>query len=243
MQIIIGIESLKEYLKEHSIETGCLADTGYLYALSYKDDRLFELANDVHDLLVEYDVPIYSNVISRLEWIDLIFRKQVALGCIQAFETASSHAYHKPIYNTLKDIRDKNTAAKKKGESFKIDEGRLKKLRKSLINDYGVIDWADFCSQYVDKKLFNEWVSVEEDFGLNFIEVMEGQDSDMFNSALKWKDMVEVMGKQGLRGPDAMIINCFDKSKLELLITSDGDFEFCFNDPAYQASKKLILIL
>jgi len=243
MQIIKGIESFTKYLKSNDIETGCLSDTGFLYALSYKDDRLFELANDVHDLLVEYKIPIYSNVISRMEWIDLIFRKQVTLGCVQAFESAASHSFHKSVYNTLKDIRDKNTAAKKNNESYKVDESRLKKLRKNLINDYGIVDWVDFCSQYVDQKLINEWESIEQDFGLNFVEIMEGEISSLFDSELKWKDMVEIMGKQGLRGPDAMIVNCFDKSKFQLLITSDSDFEYCFTDPIQKMSTKSILAL
>lgn len=243
MQIIRRMESLKKILENNDVETGCLADTGFLYALSYEDDRLFEVANDVHDLLVEYKVPIYSNVISRMEWIDLIFRKQVTLGCIQAFEMATNHSYHKPIYNTLKDIRDKNTAAKKNNESYKVDEGRLKKLRKNLISEYGITDWTDFCSQYVGQKLTNEWESIEQDFGLNFIEIMEGQVSDMFDSELKWKDMVEIIGKQGFRGPDAMIVNCFYRSRLELLITSDSDFEYCLTDTIHQMSTKSILIL
>ncbi len=243
MQILRGIESFKAHLENQRVDFGCLADTSFLYALSYKDDRLFELANDVHDLLVEYEVPIFSNVISRMEWIDLIFRKQVTLGCLQAFETVNNHSFNKSIYNILKDIRDKNTAAKRNGESYKVDEARIKKLRKNLINEYGVIDLADFCSQYVDQKLTNEWEAIEQDFGLNFVEVMEGQISEMFDAELKWKDMVDVMGKYGLRGPDAMIVNCFDKSKFELLVTSDGDFEYCFSDPIQKTSTKSILIL
>jgi predicted nucleic acid-binding protein len=72
---------------------------------------------------------------------------------------------------------------------------------------------------------------------------MEGQVSDLFNDHLRWSDMVEIMGKKGLRGPDAMIVNLFDKSKFELLITSDSDFENCFTDSFQQASYKSILIL
>lgn len=243
MQIIRKIDSLKKYLESQSVETGYLVDTGFLYALSYKDDRLFEHANDVHDLLTDYNIPIYLNVISRMEWIDLIFRKQVTLGCIQIFESTTNHPFHKSIYKILKDIRDKNTAAQKNKESYKVNEARLKKIRKNLINEYNLIDWADFCSKYVDEKLTNEWEAIEQDFGLNFIELMEGQHSELFNSELKWKDMVAIMGKQGLRGPDAMITNCFDKSKFELLITSDGDFEYCFTDPLQQMTTKLILII
>lgn len=243
MQILRGIDQFKRHLDGGAIQFGCLADTGFLYALAYKDDRFFEHANDIHDLLVEHEVPIYSNVISRMELIDLIFRKQVTLGCVQLFESATGHAYHKPIFNILKDIRDKNTAAKKNNESYKIEEGRLKKLRKNLVNEYGITDWFDFCATFTDEKLTNEWLAIEQDLGLNFVEILEGQMSDLFNDKLHWSDMVGIMGKMGLRGPDAMIVNLFDKSKFELLITSDSDFENCFTDPLQQISTKSILIL
>lgn len=243
MQVIRGSDALSKFLDSDALSAGCLADTGFLYALAYKDDRLFETANDIHDLLVEHEVPIYSNVISRMELIDLIFRKQVTIGCVQLFESASSHSFHKPIYNTLKDIRDKNTASVKKNESFKVDEGRLKKVRKQLADEYGIADWTDFCAKFVDAKLTNEWTSIEQDLGLNFIEVMDGQESDLFNQPLRWSEMVALMGQKGLRGPDAMIANLFDKSKFELLITSDSDFENCFADQLQVPSSKYILVL
>ncbi len=82
----------------------------FLYGLSYEDDRLFTTANDVHDLLVEAQIPIYANVISRLELVDLVFRKQVTAGCIAMFNSVKGPAYGKDIFKLLKDIRDKGTA-------------------------------------------------------------------------------------------------------------------------------------
>ena len=243
MQILRGTKELDSFLDTHSAGAGCLADTGFLYALAYKDDRLFEMANDIHDVLVDRNIPIYANVISRMEMIDLIFRKQVTIGCVQLFEEATSHAFDKPAFNLLKDIRDKDTAAKRKKESYKVDEGRLKKLRKNLVNDYGLADWADFCAKYVGQMLTNEWLAIEEDLGLNFVEVMEGQTSDLFKKPLLWSDLVRLMGDKGLRGPDAMIVNLFDKSNFEILVTSDSDFENCFTDLLQQASDRAILVL
>lgn len=244
MQVLKSIPDLVSYLKEKSNScVGCFADTGFLYALAYDDDRLFNKANDVHEALIEYKFPIYANVISRMEMIDLIFRKQVTLGCIELFEETNQHSYEKEIYRTLKDIRDKNSSAKKKNESYKVDEGRLKKVRKYIENQYGIKDWSAFCQKYVGTMLTNEWISLEEDLGLNFVEVMEGGTSDLFNKPLAWKDMVQLMGDQGLRGPDAMIANLFDKSNFELLVTGDSDFEKLFTDPLNQNSNKAIFHL
>lgn len=66
--------------------------------------------------------------------------------------------------------------------------------------------------------------------GLNFVEVLEGGRSDVIAEPLHWSDMVEVIGEQGIRGPDAMIANLFLKSRLSLLITTDKEIAGSFNE-------------
>lgn len=243
MQFLRSANELANYLRSTDVQPGCFADTGFLYGLAYKDDRLFDLANDIHDLLSDSNIPIYANVISRMELLDLVFRKQVTLGCVQMFSATTAPSFDKEIYKLLRNIRDKDTEAKRKKESYKIDERRLKQLRKKIDAEYGVLDWREFCSKYVGSMLTNEWNVLEQEFGLNFVEVMEGQDSELFNSPLLWSDMVQVMGEHGQRGPDAMIINLFAKSKFPLLITSDHDMEDCFTDPLGTYDDKAVLVI
>lgn len=242
MQVLRGLDDLSRYLQSYGDQPKCFADTGFLYALAYDDDRLFHQANDVLDLLSERDASLYANVISRMEFIDLIFRKQVTQGCIQLFGSLDRESYGEPIYALLKDIRDKDTAARRQNQSYKIDERRLKKLRQNVEHAYGIEDWKDFCKKYVGSMLVNEWALLEEDFGLNFIEVMENAASDLFDSPLRWTDMVRLMGEQGLRGPDAMIANLFAKSKFPILITTDSDFEACLSAPLTESNKAIFLL-
>jgi hypothetical protein len=68
MRVIRGILQLNKFLAGGS-EKGCLADTGFLYAASYLDDRLHTQAVEVFEIFAHYDVQIYSNVISRMEFI------------------------------------------------------------------------------------------------------------------------------------------------------------------------------
>jgi hypothetical protein len=77
MKVLKGVEKLSSYLEKHDCRIGCFADTGFLYAVSYQDDRLYNVASQVHDILAEREIAIYTNVISRMEFVDLIFRKQV----------------------------------------------------------------------------------------------------------------------------------------------------------------------
>lgn len=243
MQILRNLKELKDFLGGEPIQRGCLADTGFLYALAYDDDRLFNTANDVFDLIGSLNTPLYANVISRLEFVDLIFRKQITDGAIQIFETMKLNTVHKDLWSFLRNIRDQNTAHKKLNMSYKVDEGRLKRLRYQLEEAASPIKWREFCKLYSGTKLFNEWRMIEEDLGLNFIEILEGHASEHFHTPLLWSDMVNVMGEQGLRGPDAMIVNLFSKSKFPLLITSDTDFENCFTNQLDLHSDKAIYIL
>ncbi|MBX3018753.1 MAG: hypothetical protein KF767_12745 [Bdellovibrionaceae bacterium] len=243
MKIMKSLEDLSRHFDELGEQPKCLADTGFLYALAYDDDRLFNQANDLLDLLSDHDVSLYANVISRMEFVDLIFRKQVTQGCIRLFGTLKKESRDPSIFNLLKDIRDQDTAARRQQQSYKIDERRLKKLRKHLDQAYDIEDWKEFCKKFVGSMLVNEWTMIEEDLGLNFIETMEGRISDLFDTPLRWTDMVNLMGEHGLRGPDAMIVNLFSKSKFPIFITTDSDFESCFSDQRVSAASDKVIYL
>jgi len=242
MRVLKKVEDLTVFLKELDRQVGCLVDTGFLYALSYTDDRLYEKSIEVSEVLVQENCPIYANVICRMEFVDLIFRKQVTLGAIQAFDNMDSNTDNKTLFNLLKNIRDQNTAQQKDNQSYKVNEGRLKKLRK-LLNESSPVGWKTFCSQYAGSKLFNEWEILEEDLGLNFLEIMEGDTSEFFESPLLWSEMVQLMGQYGLRGPDAMTLNFFSKSKFPLLVTTDSDFEIDAFESLQSDSEKAVYIL
>jgi predicted nucleic acid-binding protein len=230
MRLLKTLDDLSNYLRANDGQKSCLADTGFLYAIAYDDDRLFNKANDVLDILSENGISVFANVISRMEFVDLIFRKQITSGAIQIFESLDSGTLHKELFNLLKNIRDQETAHRKLQKSYKIDEARLKNLRRELERSMSPMKWKEFCRLYVGQMLSNEWHILEQEFGLNFIEILEGQTSDMFETPLYWADMVQIMGEHGLRSPDAMIANLFSKSKFPLLITNDADYETCLSN-------------
>lgn len=243
MQILKTTEHVKKFLSESSCEPGCLADTGFLYAASYMDDRLYDQALEIFDLLAEFQIQIFANVISRMEFVDLIFRKQVTVGAINLFNEMNPKSIHTNLFNLLKNIRDQDVAHKKKKLSYKISENRLKALREELEATAGPTKWINFCAMYSGEKLFNEWEILEQEFGLNFVEVLDGETSDIIERPLHWNDMVRTMGELGIRGPDAMITNLFLKSRLPLMITTDADIVRGFNVDNPEHAPKTILHL
>lgn len=239
MRVLRGLDSLRKFFEIN--RAGVLADTGFLYAAADTDDRLNDQALDVYELLEEFEIPVYVNVISRMEFADLIFRKQLTIGAIETYEKMSGNE-KKSMFNFLKSIRDENTAHLRAGQSYKIAEGKLKKLR-SAFEELDAAAWRIFCEQYAGEKLSNEWRILEEEFGMEFIEVMEGQTSEVIARPLYWRDMIQVMGREGLRGPDAMIANLYLKSSLSLLFTTDGDIINSFGDDNEEHAGKFVFHL
>lgn len=242
MQILNGVEQFKNFINQTDCRSGCLSDTGFLYGVSYTDDRVYKQALEVFLFLEEHHIPVHANVVTRMEFIDLIFRKQLTLGAISLFQNMDSKTFYKSLYNFLKKIRDDDTVSKKNKNSFKIGDRQLKQLREKLKETLGIAGWQNFCENYTDQMLLNEWEILEEELGLHFIEIMEGQTSPLIPLPLKWKDMVKTVGQLGIRAPDAMTINLFKACSLNLLITADKDFEIPENDEPNLKDKAILIL-
>jgi hypothetical protein len=135
MQVIRGIDSIKKIVGVNCI--GILADTGFLYAAADMDDRLNNQALGVYETLEELEVPLYINVISRMEFADLLFRKQLTIGAIEIYEKMYGSP-KKSMFNFLKSIRDENTAHLRAGQSYKITEGILLAQHTLTCSRYGL---------------------------------------------------------------------------------------------------------
>lgn len=242
MEILRGIEDLNTFIKKTDCTIGCLADTGFLYGVSDVDDRFYKQALEVFEVLEDQKIAIHTNVIARMEFVDLVFRKQVTIGAIKLFESMSPQIEHKSLYDFLKKIRDDETAAKRNKQSHKVGENQLKKLRSKIEESAGSSGWKSFCSKYAGQMLLNEWQILEQDLGLNFIEALEGQTTNLIPRPIQWSDMIQTMGELGIRGPDAMIINFFKSSALPLLITTDKDFNFADIDDGFLAGKAVLIL-
>lgn len=95
MKVISDIDELVGLLKSNDLKNGCLADTSFLYAVSYDDDKFHDQAIEIFEILAEKGIPIFANVISRLEFIDLLFRKQITYGSIELFNNLSPNDMEK----------------------------------------------------------------------------------------------------------------------------------------------------
>lgn len=242
MQVLKGIEQLNDFLNRVDCSEGCLADSSFLYGMAYKDDRVYPQSLDVSLIFEEKNIPIYTNVVGRMEFIDLVFRKMLTRGVANLYKDTDPTTPHRSLFNRIKRIRDTEVSEKRKRKSYKLGEPGIKDLRAEIVSISGTAGWKSFCARYAGDLLTTEWKYLEEDYGLCFIEVMEGQTSEIVTNPLMWSDMVHTMGTYGVRGPDAMILNLFKSCSLNLLVTGDNDFNFDeLDDPTLENKGVLIL--
>lgn len=242
MRVLRGLDQLKDFLVQVDCSDGCLADTGFLYGMAYKDDRVYPQSLEVSLILEDNEIPIHTNVVGRMEFIDLVFRKMLTRGAVSLYRSMDPQTPYRDLFNHIKKIRDLEVSEGRKRKSYKLGERGIKDLREQMVTVSGTTGWKAFCAKYAGDVLATEWKYLEEDYGLYFIEVMEGQTSELVTKPLVWADMVTTMGAYGVRGPDAMILNLFKSCSLNLLITSDNDFNFDeIDDPDLNDKGVLIL--
>ena len=110
-------------------------------------------------------------------------------------------------------------------------------LKENLLKDNL---WDLFCTTYVGDKILNIWLDTVENFQLNFIDSSLPEQEIFIEHMPSWESVITLMGSQGLSSADAMIINFFQSSKFELILSNDVDIEYAvhkLNNP-----KKLCLV-
>lgn len=144
MQLIRGTDELRVFLKRNGNGVGCLADTGFLYAASFMDDRLYEQSLEIFDLLAEHNASIFVNVIARIEFVDLVFRKMLTNAAVEVSRLITKNLNNADLFNFLRNIRDQDVAHRNKKMSYKMSESTLKELRRRLVGAMGGIHGGNF---------------------------------------------------------------------------------------------------
>lgn len=75
--------------KYPEIKNGIVVDSCLLYGASFSDDKYYRSSDILFDKLAEYEIPVYSNVVTRAEFLDLVARKTLTRSAVEYFE--SSH--------------------------------------------------------------------------------------------------------------------------------------------------------
>ncbi len=225
--IIRFSDLLKTATAQPNVKNGCFVDTSILFAASYPPDEFNTEAEEVFDFLAELEIPIFTNVNVRSEFIDLHRRVMIPDGLGDLY-TAYGKSLNKLLYSKLQSINTSLTAARNTGKPFKFDEKQIKLWRQTLQTQQlkGKNGWLQFCADFLQNKIEAIWDKTCEELGVNFFSLRNTDQSNWLAGELKWEDMVSIVGRFGVGSFDAMIINLFLNSKFSVMVTADRDLAY-----------------
>lgn len=220
---IIHLDELDSALsKNPTFIRGCVVDTNLLFAADYDSHHWNTEAIELGELLVAYEVPIFSNATIRSELLEL--KRQVLLteSLLDFYSrTAADLAKRSShLFNKLKALKDRTVEAERKGEHFFYNADKLKECKESFDSSLTEDAWYRFCEAYLSGKLETEWAGHS---AARNIAYLTGDEMDFFDSPLEWSDMIALSERNGIGISDAMILNFFECSSLSLLATADRE--------------------
>lgn len=130
----------------------------------------------------------------------------------------------------LTNLRTKAERRKKEnpdGAPLRLSEAEIKNFKLEMIgvqNDDGSKSlWHSLCGSLVGNKLSTLWGETENVLALNFLSLRKEDQVEYLNEKPNWDDAMMLIEQEGLSSADAMILNMFNASKFEAIVTSDAD--------------------
>lgn len=226
MRSLWGYSDFLSLLNRRSMCNGLVVDTNILISATYDGDSFFEQTNDLLDLVVEKKVPLYYNVNVCAEFLE-IQRRISFTEALLSFESQTKLAtLPVELAKKLGSIRSNQKKREENGRrAIRLSEFDIKDFKSLMIQENlpsGNL-WREFCHHYVGDQLMIAWDEVVEKFGLSALSLRtEDQDKNIVTPP-SWEDAVELMSTEGLSSSDAMIVNMFQASNFEAILSSDAD--------------------
>lgn len=225
---VISIEQLEQMNKKsETMQYGCLVDTNILISASLPIDPKNSAAEELVEKLAKLKIPLYSNVNIRAEFLEIQRRVLIPETLIEFYES-NNEILDEVLTAKLRSIQSSYREAIKNKKVYKFSDDRIKELR-NLLSTYNLGEknaWVYFCENFLAPQLETVWDEVVKICRLNFIKIREGEQHPLLKSRVSWDGVTHIMGKYGLGSADSMILNLLLSSKLEVVVTADGDIQY-----------------
>jgi hypothetical protein len=214
----IRISELEKQIQTHpELKKGCIVDTNIVFAFSFPLDTFNEWAEEVVSTLHKLNIPIYTNLNVRSEFIDLNRRVMIPEGLVDFYEEIDGSFDEGTVIAKLKSLKTRKRKAEDEGRTFKLSDSEIKQYSE-LLNSIPWVDgesnWTLFCRDYFAPYIDDVWERAVKRMKINFLGTREIESKEFFNK-------VKIVGISGLGSSDAMIVNLFQESNIPLMITAD----------------------
>lgn len=222
MAKIISASELELFLNQNPLsKEGCIADTNILFAADYDLHSQNTVAIEICRLLYRNSIPIFTNVIVRSELLNLKRRVLVTEGLLTALKLGRS-SLPLPLRNKLASLETKVNSHIKNKTHYFLHDKEIKSFRDDFESLVGPGAWVDFCKLFLNTKLHREWALQLQNRKVQYLT----KESKILNKKLEWEDMINLVEDTAISANDALIVNLFLCSDLQLLITTDKDVVF-----------------
>jgi len=224
---LISVNQLKELVKaQPNFKNGCLLDTNILISASVPIDPLNDSAEALVETLRKLNIPAYSNVNIRAEFLEIQRRILIPECLIELYERRND--LEPFIAQKIKAVQTSYRKSLESKKVYKFTDDRIKEFRNLLsqVQINAKDGWSYFCEECLAPQLGVVWDDVVELCGLNFIKIRNGESHPLLTAKVSWDGVTEIMGKYGTGSADAMILNLLLSSKIELVATGDSDIQY-----------------
>ncbi len=192
--MIQGFSGFREFLQRQKIE-GCFADTTVLFAFSYPLDQFNADSEFALEPLSEANIPLFSNMNVRAEFLENHRRVLIAEGLIDFLEDLEPKI-DGALAEKLKSHRTSYRRKVSEEKSAKIDPNQIRffrKLLKQFKSGQGN-GWELFCRSYLSDRLDLIWKTVEQELNMEMISVRDGDNSPLLESVPQWEGLGRLKG-------------------------------------------------
>lgn len=222
--MILFIEEVEQKIKDFPyLQFGCIIDTNILFAASFPLDTHNEWSEKVFTTFHRLNIPLYTNLNVRSEFIDLNRRVLIPEGLVDFYEDYSN-LLPKEILVSLKSLKTRKSKATEQNRTFKFNDAEIKQYRQLLEKfkiSNGENAWTYFCQYYLFYYIKGAWERTTTNLRIQFLGTREIQNKAFFDRHPSWSKMVQILGLSGVGSSDAMIINLFLESKIPIITTAD----------------------
>lgn len=225
--MIINLASFETLANtDPSLKLGCVVDTNILFGAAYPVDRLNTWAERFFEICHSNNIPIYTNINIRAEFMDL-YRRALIVESLLTLRSKYRADLPDDIEKRMKALDTRVLDNIKKNRSTQLNEREIKEYRKTLLSLFPKISssgrdlWQILCYDFLEPQLRPVWSDTTKTLGINFAGSRSVESTELFSKTLNWDGATEIMGQSGMGSGDAMIVNFFSCSRFSLLATAD----------------------
>lgn len=205
--------------------SGCFVDTNFIIALNNEEEEFYTASDKLFTQLEKSQTSLFITHTIRAEFLDYQRRylltkklKEVQDGTGKWHQRASAY-FKRLAREKLSEFPEKEL----------LNDSQIKHIRKKIhpFNQGMEKGWIYFCQHFLGHGIDKAWEAVEE--YVNYLDLRteeEKKEPSYVIKKIEWPDMVKLMGQTGIGAHDAMILNAFNCSVFEYIISTDLDVAY-----------------